>query len=39
MGRVGQPNDLGPLIVYLASEASEFMTGSVIVIDGGQTAT
>ena len=39
MGRVGQPKDLGPLIVYLASDASDFMTGSVIVIDGGQTAT
>jgi len=38
MGRVGQPDDLGPLIVYLASDASAFMTGSVIVIDGGQTA-
>jgi len=38
MGRVGQPADLGPLIVYLASDASDFMTGSVIVIDGGQTA-
>ena len=38
MGRVGQPDDLGPLIVYLASDASDFMTGSVIVIDGGQTA-
>lgn len=38
-GRVGQPDDLGPLIVYLASDASDFMTGSVIVIDGGQTAT
>ncbi len=38
MGRIGQPEDLGPLIVYLASDASDFMTGSVIVIDGGQTA-
>jgi NAD(P)-dependent dehydrogenase (short-subunit alcohol dehydrogenase family) len=38
IGRVGQTGDLGPLIVYLASDASDFMTGSVIVIDGGQTA-
>ena len=36
--RVGQPDELGPLITYLASDASSFMTGSVLVIDGGQTA-
>jgi 2-deoxy-D-gluconate 3-dehydrogenase len=36
--RVGQPDEIGPLIVYLASDASAFMTGSVVVIDGGQTA-
>jgi len=38
LGRIGQAEELGPLIVYLASNASDFMTGSVIVIDGGQTA-
>jgi NAD(P)-dependent dehydrogenase (short-subunit alcohol dehydrogenase family) len=38
LGRIGQPQELGPLVVYLASSASDFMTGSVIVIDGGQTA-
>lgn len=38
LGRIGQPEELGPLVVYLASKASDFMTGSVIVIDGGQTA-
>lgn len=38
LGRIGQPEELGPLVVYLASDASDFMTGSVIVIDGGQTA-
>lgn len=36
--RVGQPDELGPLVVYLASDASAYMTGSVLVIDGGQTA-
>jgi 2-deoxy-D-gluconate 3-dehydrogenase len=36
--RVGQPEELGPLIVYMASDAAAFMTGSVVVIDGGQTA-
>jgi 2-deoxy-D-gluconate 3-dehydrogenase len=36
--RVGQPEELGPLVVYLASDAAAFMTGSVVVLDGGQTA-
>ncbi len=36
--RVGQPEEIGPLVVYLASDAASFMTGSVVVIDGGQTA-
>ncbi|HET9528803.1 MAG TPA: SDR family NAD(P)-dependent oxidoreductase [Blastocatellia bacterium] len=38
LGRIGTPEELGPLVVYMASDVSEFMTGSVIVIDGGQTA-
>ncbi|MEK7371702.1 MAG: SDR family oxidoreductase [candidate division NC10 bacterium] len=37
--RLGDPVELGPTIVYLASEASRFMTGSVLVIDGGQLLT
>jgi len=36
--RVGQPEELGPLVAYLASDASRYMTGSVLVIDGGQSA-
>lgn len=38
MGRIGKRDELGPLVVYLASSASDYMTGSVIVIDGGQTS-
>jgi NAD(P)-dependent dehydrogenase (short-subunit alcohol dehydrogenase family) len=38
LGRIGTPEELGPLVVYMASDVSQFMTGSVIVIDGGQTA-
>jgi gluconate 5-dehydrogenase len=37
MGAPGQPEDLGPLAVYLASDASRYMTGSSLVIDGGYT--
>jgi len=37
MGRFGDPEDLGPLAVYLASDASRYMTGASLVIDGGYT--
>lgn len=37
MKRVGLPHELGGTIVLLASEASTFITGSVISIDGGYT--
>jgi gluconate 5-dehydrogenase len=37
MGRLGQPDEIGPLALYLASDASSYMTGSVLVIDGGYT--
>lgn len=35
--RAATPAELGPSIVYLASEASSFMTGSILKIDGGYT--
>ena len=38
IGRWGQPEELGPAIVYLCSEASAFMTGASLTIDGGWTA-
>jgi len=34
-GDFGQPEDLGPLALYLASDASRYMTGASLVIDGG----
>jgi NAD(P)-dependent dehydrogenase (short-subunit alcohol dehydrogenase family) len=37
MKRYGLPEELGPAAVFLASEASSFMTGSVVTIDGGFT--
>ena len=38
LGRVGQPTDVGDLAVYLASERSSFLTGEIVVLDGGRTA-
>ena len=37
MGDHGQPEDLGPLAVYLASDAARYVTGATMVIDGGYT--
>lgn len=35
--RLGDPAEIGPLVHYLASDASAFMTGSILRIDGGQS--
>jgi NAD(P)-dependent dehydrogenase (short-subunit alcohol dehydrogenase family) len=35
--RVGQPDEIGPLALYLASDAAAYVTGQVFVIDGGAT--
>lgn len=39
MGRIGQLKDIVAAAIYLASDASSFVTGHVLVIDGGLTAT
>ena len=36
--RTGLPEEIGPLAVYLASSASNFMTGQTIFLDGGHSA-
>ncbi|MAI52856.1 MAG: oxidoreductase [Gammaproteobacteria bacterium] len=35
LGRIGAPEDISPAVVYLASEASSWMTGQTITINGG----
>lgn len=37
-GRTGKPADVGGAVVFLASEAAAFVTGEVLVVDGGRTA-
>ena len=38
LGRMGTPEDVAALALYLASEESKWMTGSVLTLDGGLTA-
>jgi 3-oxoacyl-[acyl-carrier protein] reductase len=37
-GRMGKPEEVAALVVYLASPESDFMTGSAVIIDGGASS-
>jgi NAD(P)-dependent dehydrogenase (short-subunit alcohol dehydrogenase family) len=39
LGRIGEPGDIAPAIVYMASDASRFMTGASVHVDGGYPAS
>jgi NAD(P)-dependent dehydrogenase (short-subunit alcohol dehydrogenase family) len=37
LGRIGRPEDIGNLVIFLAGDVSSFITGANILIDGGLT--
>ncbi len=38
LGRIGEPDDIAPAVLYLASDASRYITGQTLIVDGGLMA-
>ena len=38
MGRLGDPREVAEVVAFLASDASSYMTGSLVTVDAGYTA-
>ena len=38
LGRAGLPEDIAGVVVFLAGEDAAYITGQIIVVDGGMTA-
>jgi NAD(P)-dependent dehydrogenase (short-subunit alcohol dehydrogenase family) len=39
MGRVGKPSDVASMILFLLSDDASWITGAIMPVDGGMTAT
>ena len=37
VGRMGQPEEIASIVLWLCSDAASFVTGHIMVVDGGQT--
>ena len=38
LGRIGKPDDIANAVLFLAADASSFVTGQIVTVDGGKTA-